>query len=111
MRFCKREKTNASGKLDYSGSVAHANPTHSLDVIKGVHYFFRWSVLREAFPVFSEPSNCCNATTLRKDTDESTPIDYQLLNDKCHLFHEVVGFMTNKSKCNKKNIKQLLTNA
>ena len=43
--------TNASGKLDCSGSVAHTNPMQSLDAIEGMNYFFRWNVVREIFQI------------------------------------------------------------
>ena len=107
--FTNGGKTNASGKLDYSGSVAHTNPIQSLDAIKGMNYFFRWNVIGEKFPDFTKPEHYYNVPSLRKDTDESTSINYHLLNDKCHLLCDIIGFKSAKSKCNKLIMKLLLT--
>ena len=81
-------KTNASGKMDCSGSVAHANQTQSLDAIKVMNYFFQWNILGENFPYFSEPANYYNIPSFHNDTDESASIDHLLLNDKCYLLCE-----------------------
>ena len=74
-----------------------------------MHYFFRWNVIGEIFLDFSKPENYYNVPSLRKDTDESTSINYQLLNDKCHLLHDIIGFKSTKSKCIKLIMKLLLT--
>ena len=96
--FNDGRKINASGRQECNGSIAHANPMQSLDAIKGMNYCFRWGVLGECFPAFDNPENYYNVPALRRDTDESEPVNYELLNDKHTLLCDIVGFRSNKSK-------------
>ena len=50
-----------------------------------MNYYFRWGVLGEKFPAFENTAYCYNVPALRRDTDESTPVNYELLNDKHNL--------------------------
>ena len=91
-------KSNASGRQDYNGSIAHVNPMQSLDAIKGMNYCFRWGILVKNFPAFENPVNYYNVPALRRDTDESAPVNYELLHEKYTLLYDIVGFRSNKSK-------------
>ena len=90
--FSNGGKSNAPGELNYNGSVAHSNSMQHTDVLKGMNCFFRWSLSGEAFPDFALPCNYHNVPALRKDIDETTSINYQLLNNKHHLLCEIIGF-------------------
>ena len=94
--FANGGKSNPSGKLDYHGSIAHTNPMQLVDALKGLNYFFRWNMLGNSFPDFTQPSNCYNVLSLRRDTDETNSINYRLLNDKYHLLYDVIGFRHRK---------------
>ena len=70
----------------------------SLDAIKGMNYCFRWGVLGGKCPAFENPENYHNVPALRRDADESSPFNYELLKDKHNLLYDIVGFRSNKSK-------------
>jgi len=63
-----------------------------------MNYRFRWGILGEKFPAFDNPENYYNVPALRRDTDESAPVNYELLNNKYTLLYIIVGFHSNKSK-------------
>ena len=94
--FSNGSKSNVSGELDCNGSIAHLNPMQSTGALKGVHHFFRWNVLGEAFPDFTLPCNHYDVPALRRDTDETTAINYKLLNLKHHLLCDAIGFRNGK---------------
>ena len=83
------KKINAYSIQDQNGSIAHVNPTQSLDAIKGMNY---------CLPAFENPAKYYNVPALRRDTDESAPVNYKLLNDKHALLYDIVEFRSNKSK-------------
>ena len=68
-------KSNASGGQDCNSSIARVNHTQSLDAIKRMNYCFRQDILGEKCPAFEKLAKYYNVPALRRDTDESTPVN------------------------------------
>ena len=91
-------KNNLQGRLHYAGNVIHKNPTMSLCAVKGLLIFYRFCIIKEPFPDFSHPKNYYGIPTLRRKSDRTKAVTYDLLYDKYLILHEIIDYYSDSGK-------------
>ena len=96
--ICNRGKTNKSGRLNVGGSVAHKNPLFSADAAKGLLLFYRFKILVEPWPDFTNLEDFMRRPTLRSERNYKIHLsDHQ----QCNLFkklYDVIDYSGNASE-------------
>ena len=91
-------KNNSQGQLHCTGNAMHKNPTMPLCAVNGLLIFYRFCILKEPFPDFSHPKNYYGIPTLRRKSDRTKAVTYDLLYDKCITSHEIIDYYSDSGK-------------
>ena len=93
-----RDKTNKSGRLNVGGSVANKNPLFSADAAKGLLLFYRFKVMSEPWPDFTNLKDFMQRPTLRLERNYKVHISDDQKHNLFKKLYDVVEHTGNTSE-------------